>query len=317
MTGAAAWSVRDRPRGGPLPRPARAVHPRAPVGPGRDARAATGGGRAACAAGTGGGDRAAAPARRRSRRGRGRWTAFAPTVRRAPATRIHWATVARTGTLVERLVHEQSQGLPLIVFDARWPASAEALDMAVRAAASLCVGLAQLGGCSLLLPGSRSPQPVRRGTWPPGPRCTGRSRCSSPAARRPGGAPRPQRSCCGSARGAPNRRPRAGGCSAPFHRSRSIGGRCCSPSRAARCSSRRAGEDWWRARHEHIRRDRAGARSGARRRPGRAGVAARGGVRRVSPPSPRCTTRPSCSIRRTVGSSPRSRSRSWPERGWR
>lgn len=86
----------------------------------------------------------------------------------APATRIHWATVARTGTLVERLVHEQSQGLPLIVFDARWPASAEALDMAVRAAASLCVGLAQLGGCSLLLPGSHSPQPVQGdlAAWP-------------------------------------------------------------------------------------------------------------------------------------------------------
>jgi uncharacterized protein (DUF58 family) len=73
----------------------------------------------------------------------------------APASRIHWPTVARTRTLVERRMHDRSAGIPLIVLDSSAPASVEHLDRAVRAAASLCVGLARLGGCGLLLPGAR------------------------------------------------------------------------------------------------------------------------------------------------------------------
>ncbi len=87
----------------------------------------------------------------------------------APASRIHWLTVARTGELVERRAQQDADGLPvMIVLDAAAPAGGEALDMAVRAAASLCVGIAAMGGCSLLLPGSQEAQPVRPDltSWP-------------------------------------------------------------------------------------------------------------------------------------------------------
>lgn len=73
----------------------------------------------------------------------------------APASRIHWPTVARVGTLMERRLLADSDAQPLVVVDPTQPASEAALDMAVRAAASLCVHLARTGGCSVLLPGDR------------------------------------------------------------------------------------------------------------------------------------------------------------------
>jgi uncharacterized protein (DUF58 family) len=73
----------------------------------------------------------------------------------APASRIHWPTVARTGTMMERRLIADADSRPLVVLDPRRPASEEALDAAVRAAASLVVHLARAGGCSLLLPGDR------------------------------------------------------------------------------------------------------------------------------------------------------------------
>jgi uncharacterized protein (DUF58 family) len=80
----------------------------------------------------------------------------------APASRIHWLTVARVGHLVERRAERDAEDMPVtVVLDASFPASAEALDSAVRAAASLCVGLAAHGGCSLLLPGREEALPVR------------------------------------------------------------------------------------------------------------------------------------------------------------
>src|SRR5262249_15618359 len=73
----------------------------------------------------------------------------------APASRIHCLTVARTGVPVERGFREDTSHLPVtIALDAGNIASAEALDAAVRAAASLCFGLASAGGCSVLLPGA-------------------------------------------------------------------------------------------------------------------------------------------------------------------
>ena len=80
-----------------------------------------------------------------------------------PASRIHWPTVARTRVLMERRLVADGERLPLIVVDPRDPASAEALDRAVRAAASLCVHLARLGGCALLLPGDRGPAAIDPG----------------------------------------------------------------------------------------------------------------------------------------------------------
>jgi len=73
----------------------------------------------------------------------------------APASRIHWPTVARVGTLMERRLLADSNAQPLVVVDPTQPASELALDMAVRAAASLCIHLARAGGCSVLLPGDR------------------------------------------------------------------------------------------------------------------------------------------------------------------
>jgi uncharacterized protein (DUF58 family) len=86
----------------------------------------------------------------------------------APASRIHWLTVARTGEMLERRLVAELDSAPLIVMDPSTPASEEALDKAVRAAASLCVWLAHDGGCSILLPGERRPIEVghEMGAWP-------------------------------------------------------------------------------------------------------------------------------------------------------
>lgn len=74
-----------------------------------------------------------------------------------PASRIHWPAVARSGQMLERRLTAESDSAPLIVLDTSRPGSEEALDMAVRAAASLCVHLGRGGGCALLLPGDRRP----------------------------------------------------------------------------------------------------------------------------------------------------------------
>lgn len=80
-----------------------------------------------------------------------------------PASRIHWPTVARTRNLMERSLTTDHAGGPVVVVDPRAPSSPEALDQAVRAAASLCAHLARHGGCALLLPGDRSPVQIDRG----------------------------------------------------------------------------------------------------------------------------------------------------------
>jgi uncharacterized protein (DUF58 family) len=71
------------------------------------------------------------------------------------ASRIHWPAVARSGELLERRLVAGGSERPLVVLDAARPQSEEALDRAVRAAASLCVHLARTGGCGLLLGGDR------------------------------------------------------------------------------------------------------------------------------------------------------------------
>jgi uncharacterized protein (DUF58 family) len=86
----------------------------------------------------------------------------------APATRIHWPTVARRGEMLERRVVADLDSAPLVVLDASRPENDEALDAAVRAAASLCHHFATRGGCALLLPGARRPLEVapELGAWP-------------------------------------------------------------------------------------------------------------------------------------------------------
>lgn len=79
----------------------------------------------------------------------------------SPASRIHWPAVARTGELIERRLVDGGDRSPLVVLDAEHPDSEESLDMAVRAAGSLCVHLARAaGGCALLLPRERRHLPV-------------------------------------------------------------------------------------------------------------------------------------------------------------
>lgn len=111
---------------------------------------AEGGGRA----GFGGGTPAAAPG------GELELDGLRPYRPGTPGSRIHWPTVARTGELVERRLVAGEETRPLVVLDTRSPESEEALDMAVRAAASLTVALARAGGCGLLLPGDRRPAEV-------------------------------------------------------------------------------------------------------------------------------------------------------------
>ena len=73
----------------------------------------------------------------------------------APASRIFWPALARTGELMERRLRADGDTRPLIVLDLRAPESPAAADAAVRATASLAVELARAGGCALLLPGDR------------------------------------------------------------------------------------------------------------------------------------------------------------------
>jgi uncharacterized protein (DUF58 family) len=85
----------------------------------------------------------------------------------APASRIHWPALARTGELLERRLRPEGDTRPLVLLDARG-GSEEQLDAAVRAAASLTVHLAERGGCVLLLPGEHRPTPLEPGLsgWP-------------------------------------------------------------------------------------------------------------------------------------------------------
>jgi uncharacterized protein (DUF58 family) len=85
-----------------------------------------------------------------------------------PASRIHWATLARRGVMMERRFVAESASAPLVVLDVAAPADDGALDAAVRAAASLCVALARFEGVSLLVPGDRRPVSIDHdlGTWP-------------------------------------------------------------------------------------------------------------------------------------------------------
>src|SRR5687768_6202748 len=86
----------------------------------------------------------------------------------APASRIHWPSVARHGEMLERRLVAELDSAPLIVVDPSNPASEEALDKAVRAAASLCVWLGRADGCAVLLPGDRRPIDISHdlGSWP-------------------------------------------------------------------------------------------------------------------------------------------------------
>jgi uncharacterized protein (DUF58 family) len=77
-----------------------------------------------------------------------------------PASRIHWATVARTGEMLEHRLVAGANSSPLVVLDRFNPADQDSLDAAVRATASICVHLAPAGGCTVLVSGDRRPLEV-------------------------------------------------------------------------------------------------------------------------------------------------------------
>jgi uncharacterized protein (DUF58 family) len=79
----------------------------------------------------------------------------------APAMRIHWPTLARTGELMERRFVADPRARALIVVDSHDPVGERELDSAVRAAASLAYHLARSGGCGILFPGDRRPTLLR------------------------------------------------------------------------------------------------------------------------------------------------------------
>lgn len=85
-----------------------------------------------------------------------------------PASRIHWPAVARSGEMLERRLTADADSAPLVVLDACNPPSEESLDIAVRAAASLCVHLARGGGALCCSPGTAGPRPSAQ-TWRRGP----------------------------------------------------------------------------------------------------------------------------------------------------
>ena len=87
----------------------------------------------------------------------------------APASRIHWPAYASGAGLMERKLISEADSRPLVVLDPRAPVSPEALDNAVRAAASLTVQFARRKGCSLLLPGDRRAHVIEKDllAWPP------------------------------------------------------------------------------------------------------------------------------------------------------
>ena len=69
------------------------------------------------------------------------------------ASRIYWPALARGDDLLERHLSPAADSGPLIVLDTRDPADPDALDRAVRAAASVAAHLARLGGCELMIGG--------------------------------------------------------------------------------------------------------------------------------------------------------------------
>ncbi len=85
-----------------------------------------------------------------------------------PASRIHWAALARGAGLLERRLRADTESRPLVVLDARCDGPLEYLDAAVRAAASLVLELGKRTGCGLLLPGDFRPFEVEPDltAWP-------------------------------------------------------------------------------------------------------------------------------------------------------
>ena len=85
----------------------------------------------------------------------------------SPASRIHWPTVARSREMLEHRLVAGANASPLVVLDSSRPADLEALDRAVRAAASLCVHLAPSAAARSCSPASARAEIDRQlSAWP-------------------------------------------------------------------------------------------------------------------------------------------------------
>jgi uncharacterized protein (DUF58 family) len=69
------------------------------------------------------------------------------------ASRIYWPALARGDELLERHLSPAADSGPLVVLDSREASDRDALDRAVRAAASLVAHLGARGGCELMVGG--------------------------------------------------------------------------------------------------------------------------------------------------------------------
>jgi uncharacterized protein (DUF58 family) len=92
----------------------------------------------------------------------------------APASRIHWPTVARTGEMLERRLVAELDSAPLIVLDPSSPQSEEALDMASGALSRWVTNWAGGTRCTCASRSwRRGPHPRRRRSDPAAARSCG------------------------------------------------------------------------------------------------------------------------------------------------
>ena len=74
-----------------------------------------------------------------------------------PASRIHWASLARGAGLLERRLSDEHVEAPLYVVDVSAAADAVEADRIVRSAVAHVLRGAHAGGCAVLLPGDEKP----------------------------------------------------------------------------------------------------------------------------------------------------------------
>jgi uncharacterized protein (DUF58 family) len=74
-----------------------------------------------------------------------------------PASRMHWASLARGAGLLERRFTNERVGAQLYVVDTSGAASDADADRIVRSAVAHILQYARAGGCAVLLPGDDAP----------------------------------------------------------------------------------------------------------------------------------------------------------------
>jgi uncharacterized protein (DUF58 family) len=74
-----------------------------------------------------------------------------------PASRVHWASLARGAGLLERRLSDERVETPLYVVDMSAAADNVEADHIVRSAVAHVLRCARAGGCAVLLPGDESP----------------------------------------------------------------------------------------------------------------------------------------------------------------